>query len=57
MYGPLQLKSLIEQRHEEALREANTRQLLRQAKTDRGSHFGLRDVVSTVSGALSVLWW
>ena len=43
MYGPLELKSLIDQRHEGALREAQTRRLARQAQSG-GRPRGLRRV-------------
>ena len=32
MYGPYHLKATIDQRHEEALREARTRRLAKQAR-------------------------
>ena len=34
MYGPLELKSLIDQRHEGALGEAQTRRLAKQARAN-----------------------
>jgi hypothetical protein len=40
MYGPLELKSLIDQRHEEALQKAQTRRLAKQARANRRSRFG-----------------
>jgi hypothetical protein len=33
MYGPLELKALIDQRHEGALRDAQTRRLARRAQS------------------------
>jgi hypothetical protein len=38
MYGPLEHKSLIDQRHEEALQEAQTRRLAKQAHANRRPH-------------------
>jgi hypothetical protein len=35
MYGPLELKSLIDQRHEGTLQEAQTRRLAKQARANR----------------------
>jgi hypothetical protein len=55
MYGQYELKSLVDQRHEEALQEAQTRRLATQARANRPSRFGLGGVGSALSGALSVL--
>ena len=54
MYGSLQLKSLVDQRHEAALRDARMRRLAEEANGNKAARFWLRDVVSAVSGALSV---
>jgi hypothetical protein len=43
MYSQYDLKSLIDQRHQEALREAQTRRLARQARPD-GRPRGLQRV-------------
>ena len=55
MYYPYDLHSASRLYREEALREARKRHLLEQAKGSHRPRFGLRDVVSAVSGALSVL--
>ena len=54
MYGPFELKSLIDQRHEETLREAQTRRLANQARSD-GQTRGLRRVVLVWRSTLAPL--
>jgi hypothetical protein len=39
MYGSLELKSLIDQRHEEALQQAQTRRLAKLAQANRRPRF------------------
>jgi hypothetical protein len=57
MDNPYDLHSWSRQYREDALHEARTRHLVEQAKGNHSARFRLRDVVSAVSGALSVLSW
>jgi hypothetical protein len=53
MYGQQNLGPLIQQHYEEALREAQTRRLVKQAKSDHE----LRDVGSALGSARSAPRW
>ncbi len=58
MYGQQYLETVVQQRHEEALREAHTRRLAKRVKGYyRPRSLGLRDIGSALSGALSALRW
>ena len=55
MYGPLELKSLIEQRHEGALQAARTHNLAKQARANRMLPSGWAGAYLSWASALSLL--
>jgi hypothetical protein len=55
MYGQYELKSLIDQRHEGALREARTRRLAKQARANRTLHSGWASATLGWASVLSLL--
>jgi hypothetical protein len=55
MHGPYHLKAMIDQRHEEALREAQTRRLAKQARGIPQVQ-GVSRVVHAWRNLLPLLW-
>ena len=55
MYGPLALKYLAEQRHEEALIEASRRRLVKRARANRKPRCEWASVNWICAGVLSLL--
>jgi hypothetical protein len=55
MYGSLELMSLIDQRHEEALQKAQTRRLAKQAQANRRPRFRGAQANSLWGSMLSLL--
>jgi hypothetical protein len=55
MYGPLELKSLIDQRHEGALQEAQTWRLAKQVRANRRPRSGWASANLFWANVLSLL--
>jgi hypothetical protein len=55
MYGPSELKSLVQQRHEGALQAARTQRLARQALVNRSPRLGWASANLPWASVLSVL--
>jgi hypothetical protein len=55
MYGPLELKSLVEQRHEGALQAARTQRLAKQARANRMPRSGWASANLGWASAMSLL--